>query len=95
MGFWLYLTGHYTDLGLLKFENQIKSIGIILGVIYLTTTALGQRDSDGTGSNIWLVGVGYIKWIILWLTEKWLSNYQLLNHTQSFGKITCFADLIK
>ena len=31
-------------MGLLLFQNQIKSIGIILDVIYLTSTALGQRD---------------------------------------------------
>ena len=29
---------------LLPFENQIKSTGIILYVIYLTSTALWQRD---------------------------------------------------
>ena len=32
----------------LPFENQIKSIGIILDVIYLTSAALGQRDFEGT-----------------------------------------------
>ena len=68
------------DLGFLPFENQIKSIGIILDVIYLTSAALGQRDFEDTVSNIWLVDAGYavmlkVKWIILWLTEKWLSNY--------------------
>ena len=67
-------------MGLLPFENQIKSIGIILDVIYLTSTALGQKDLEGTGSKMWLVDVGYVvilkvKWIILWLTEKCLSNY--------------------
>ena len=67
-------------MGLLPFENQIKSIGIILDVIYLTSAALGQRDFEDTVSNIWLVDAGYavmlkVKWIILWLTEKWLSNY--------------------
>ena len=41
--------------GPLPFENQIKSIGIIMDVIYLTSTALGQRDFEGsfTGSKIW------------------------------------------
>ena len=82
-------------MGLLPFENQIKSIGIILDVIYLTSTALGQRDLEDTGSKIWLADVGYVKWIILWLTEKLLSNYQLSNHTQTFGNITRFIDLIK
>ena len=53
---------------------------VLLDVIYLTSTALGQRDFEGTGSKIWLVDVGYVvilkvKWIILWLTEKCLSNY--------------------
>ena len=45
------------DLGLLPFENQIKPIGIIVDVIYSTSTALGQRDFKGslTGSKIWLV----------------------------------------
>ena len=67
-------------MSLLSFENQIKSIGIILDVIYLTSAALGQRDFEGTVSNIWPVDAGYavmlkVKWIILWLTEKWLSNY--------------------
>ena len=40
--------------GHLPFENQIKSIGIILDVIYLTSIALGQRDFEGsfTGSKI-------------------------------------------
>ena len=65
---------------LLPFENQIKSTGIILYVIYLTSTALWQRDFEGTGSKIWLVEVCYVvilkvKWISLWLTEKCLSNY--------------------
>ena len=64
----------------MSFENQIKSIVIILDVIYLTSAALGQRDFEGTVSKICLVNVGYavilkVKWIILWLTEKWLSNY--------------------
>ena len=62
----------------LPFKNQIKSIGIILDVIYLTSTALGQRDFESTGVKIWLVDVGYVvivKWIILWLTEKCLSSY--------------------
>ena len=86
--------------GLLPFENQIKSIGIILDVIYLTSTALRQRDFEGTGSNICLVDVGYVvilkvKWIILWLTEKWLSKYELSNHSQTFGNITRFIDLTK
>ena len=65
---------------LLPFENQIKSTGIIPDVIYLTSTALGQRDFEGTGSKIWLVDLVYVAiskvtWIILWLTEKCLSNY--------------------
>ena len=40
-------------MGLLPFENQIKSIDIILDVIYLTRTALGQRDFERsfTGSK--------------------------------------------
>ena len=83
-------------MGLLPFENQIKSIGITLDVIYLPSTALRQRDFEGTGSKIWLVDLGYVKWIILWQTEKWLSSYQLSNHTQTFGNITTrFIDLIK
>ena len=43
--------------GLLPFQNQIKSIGIILNVIYLMSTALGQRDFEGsfTGSKICLI----------------------------------------
>ena len=44
----------------LPFKNQIKSIGIILDVIYLTSTALKQRDLEGTGSKLWLVDVGYV-----------------------------------
>ena len=46
----------------LPFESQIKSIGIILDVIYLTRTALGQRDFEGsfTGSNIWFIDSGYV-----------------------------------
>ena len=61
---------------LLPFENQIKSIGIILDVIYLTSAALGQRDIEGTG----LVDVDYVvilkvKWIILSVIERCLSNY--------------------
>ena len=67
-------------MGLLPFENQIKSIGIILDVIYLTSTALGQRDFEDTGSKNWLADVGYVvilklKWATLWLTKKCLSNY--------------------
>ena len=56
---------------------------IILDVIYLTSTALGQKDFERlfTGSkNLtrWLmVMLLYLKAkrTILWLTEKWLSNY--------------------
>ena len=64
------------------------------------STALGQRDFEGTGSKIWLVDVGYVvilkvKWIILWLTEEWLSKYELSNHLQTFGNITRFIDLTK
>ena len=33
---------------------------VLLDVIYLTSTALGQRDFEGTGSKIWLVDVGYV-----------------------------------
>ena len=44
----------------LPFKNQIKSIGIILDGIYLTSTALRQRDFEGTGSKLWLVDVGYV-----------------------------------
>ena len=67
-------------MGLLPFENQIKSIGIILDVIYLTSAASGQRDTEGTGSKIWLVDVDYVvilkvKWIVLSVIEKCLSNY--------------------
>ena len=67
---------------LLPFENQIKSIGIILDVIYLTSAASGQRDTEGTGSKIWLVDVVVdyvvilkVKWIVLSVIEKCLSNY--------------------
>ena len=57
-------------MGFLPFENQIKSVGIILDVIYLTSTALEHWDFEGTGSKIGLVDVGYVvilkvKWIIL------------------------------
>ena len=65
---------------LLPFENQVKSIGIILDVKYLTSAALGQRDIEGSGSKIWLVDVDYVvilkvKWIILSVIERCLSNY--------------------
>ena len=37
--------------------NQIKSIGIIVNVICLTSTAFGKRDFEGsfTASKIWFV----------------------------------------
>ena len=51
---------HYWSLnkfGPFAIENQIKSIGIILDVIYLTSTALGLGDFEGsfTGSKISLI----------------------------------------
>ena len=48
-------------MGHLPIENQIKSIGIILDVIYLKNAALGQRDFEGsfTGSKICLFTHGY------------------------------------
>ena len=43
--------------GFLPFENQIKSIGVMLDLIYLTSTAFGQRDFEGsfTGSKLWVI----------------------------------------
>ena len=50
-------------MGLLPFENQIKSIDIILDVIYLTRTALGQRDFEG-----WFTGSKHLaRWLMVML----------------------------
>ena len=70
-------------MGSLQFENRIKSIDIILDVIYLMSTALGQRDFEGS----FIDSKNLARWLMvmllyskakrtLWLTEKWLSTIE-------------------
>ena len=86
------------------FENQIKSIGITLDVIYLTSAVLGKSDFEGLfiGSNVCLIDSQVmllclkVKWtILLNLIENWLSNNYLSSDTQIFGNVTRFIDLTK